>query len=134
MDKTEEFVILTEGEELGSRAGGLSEAVYIESDQYPAFALKELGADAGSKAIYDVSEVIKHRWTGVDSCGDRVSEEVALAFKNWVAAVTAARPGEAFVNAGHDRPAISLRFRHPIGGPRKCSGTAYIPCWAEFSK
>jgi hypothetical protein len=134
VNKTEEIVILTELEELGSKADGMSEAVYIESDQYPAFVLKELAGGADLKAVYKVSESIKHRWTAVNSCGDRVSEEVNLAFRNWVAAVTAARPGETFVNAGHDRPAISLRYRHPIGGKRKCSGTAYIPCWAEFSK
>ena len=86
--------------------------------------------------LFRVAEVIPLWWGGVANCGsdDRMRQELSGALGRWVAVQVETRPDATLVEHGHERPALRIVTKHPIGGRRKCSVNGSMPCWAMFLK
>jgi len=92
-------------------------------------------ANAQGNEHFEVSGTKEHRWTGVNSCQDRTRAEWQIALDQWKVAIQRDHPNDHLVGAIYRTPVpTNYRYRHNLGGARRCSATAYMNFVAEFER
>jgi hypothetical protein len=112
-----------------------------ESSNFDASELGEIFTDhEEDKAnVLRVEETIYRSWSGVRSCGDtdRVKAEIDAAIQAWVGQKLLEYVNHQVLRYGAGDASVSTRNSGGSGfprSPRRCSGSASIPCFIEFKK